>query len=192
MKTEQPPAAGTTASKAPIVLSVDAIVQVGGFEGSRLVRAGEPTPFVSESDVPDNLKPFIADPSQAEEPEGRFGTYDLNVVYSMNPDGSRGRAIRRQVAELSNAQAEQEWAEQAAEAQRKLDPETEAILQEQHDARIAMETKILEIKYRDSDNAPEAIMRERDEEARQEQEARVTMPASVPEQEPASKPHRRK
>jgi hypothetical protein len=50
-KTAEPPATTGATTGSPITLSVDAIVQVGGFEGSRLVRRGQPTPYASAEDV---------------------------------------------------------------------------------------------------------------------------------------------
>jgi hypothetical protein len=138
-----------------ITLTVDAVIPIGGFEGSRLFRRGEPTPYRDISEVPGPLRGFVVAPDDSlpEESEERFGNYELNVIYSVNSDGSRGRAIRRQIAELSNALAEQEWAEDEARRQGELPEETRDALQAAHDAAIALETKQLEIYTRDRDAA---------------------------------------
>ena len=123
--------------------------------------------------MPASLRGFVVAPSDSlpEESEERFGNYELNVIYSVNSDGSRGRALRRQVAELSNALAEQEWAEEEARRQGELPEETLAVLQAAHDAAIALETKQLEIYTRDRDAAIAAA---------QEAAAREAEPAKSP------------
>jgi hypothetical protein len=170
-KSKEQPAASDIEAAPRIRFNTNVIVPTSSFEGSIFIRRGEPTPFASAEDVPENLKAYIAEPSEADaEPEQRFANFSPNIVYQAHPDGGRGRALRHEVAELSQAVAEQEWAEQAAEAQAALDKETEAILQEAHDVHIAIAIKTAEIAARDRDGLPAAIMAERDEEAKQEAE----------------------
>jgi hypothetical protein len=189
MKTE-PPADAATGSR--ITLTVDAILPIGGFEGSRLFRRGEPTPYASAEDVPENLKAYIAASEADAEPEQNFANYSPGVAYYCDADGRRGRALRRQAGELAGAIAAQEWAE--AEATAPLDEQTAAALaiaQEQHAVDVAVQIKSLESRARDRDGLPEAIMAERDEEAKREREARVTIPAPVLEERPEPKRRRK-
>jgi hypothetical protein len=168
MKTKQPAGAGDTEATRPIVFSENVIVPTGGFEGSRFVRAGDPSPYRDPSEVPAPLRGFIVTPGDSlpEAAEERFGTYEPNVTYSMHSDGSRGRAIRRQVAELSSARAEQEWAERAAEAEAEAwPPGAKEALAAEHDARIAVQIKSLEIRDRDRDAAIAAAQEAAEREA---------------------------
>jgi hypothetical protein len=57
MKTTEQP--GDTEAARPIRFSQNVIVPVGGFEGSRLITAGSPTPYHDISEVPSSLKEFI-------------------------------------------------------------------------------------------------------------------------------------
>jgi hypothetical protein len=170
-KIKEPPTTDA-ATDGPIKLSVDAIIKVGGFVGSKLFRAGEPTPYASAEDVSPNLKPFIADPSQdleePSEPE-RFANYELNTIYSMHSDGARGRALRRQVQELAHAASEQEWAEAEAERANALDEETAKVLQDAHDAHVGLQLKALEIRARDADAAVELANRQENDDVIQDQ-----------------------
>jgi hypothetical protein len=179
-----------------IVFSVSTPRPGRRLHGSLFVKAGEPSPYRDISEVPQQLRAFIepAETLETAESGENVANYSPGVVYLTNPDGSRGRAIRRQVAELSSARAEQEWAEQAAEAQATLDKETEAALQDAHDVHIGLELASAEIMHRDRDAAPDLIMAQRDAEDRGEAETRVTAPRVVPaqEQEPASKPRERR
>ena len=163
MKTEQPAAAGDTEAPRPIVLSVNTIIHVGGFQGSQFFAAGSETPFRSIDEVPAPLRAFVVTPGDSlpEAAEERFGSFEPNVTYSLNSDGSRGRAIRRQVAELSSARAEQESAERAAEAEAEAWPlGAKEALEAAHDARIATQIKTLEIRDRDRDAAIAAAQAE--------------------------------
>jgi hypothetical protein len=81
----------------------------------------------------------------------------------MNPDGSRGRALRREVAQLAGAIAAQEAAEQEAEALGELPAETIAALEAEHDIRIGLAIKAAEIAARDRDSAPALINQQREE-----------------------------
>ena len=102
MKIEQQSPAADTQSTRQIVFSVNILVPVGGFEDSRFIKAGEPSPYRDISEVPEQLRAFIepAEPLETAESDERFANFQENVVYRMNPDGSRShnRAISRQAA----------------------------------------------------------------------------------------------
>jgi hypothetical protein len=164
MKTEQSPAAASHTEAEPpearpsIRFTTNTILHIGGFQGSAFFAAGSETPFHSIDEVPESLRGFVApaEPVETAESDERFANFQLNTVYLSNSDGSRGRALRRQVGELAGAAAEQERAEFEAIAANELDPETEKILQEKHDSAIAYETKVLEVAQARRDDEEEA------------------------------------
>ena len=115
---------------APPLFSVNVIVSGEFYKAGSVV-----TPFKSEDEVPETLKPFLVDeenkPSFAAESVGNF---EPGVVYQIISDGRRGRAIANQAAQLQQALEFRDLAEQAASEP--LAPEIQAALQSEHDLRI--------------------------------------------------------
>ena len=174
MKTEQPSGAGA-ATGSPITLSVDAVIQVGGFIGSKLFRAGESTPYRSIDEVPEQLKSFISDDGdEPDEPQGPPSlSFQTNKVYAVNAEGAiLSRAGRRAAAELAGQAYAQRQAEEEAIAAGALDPETQAALEDAHAVDIGLQIK-----------EAEAAQARRDAAYAQAQEAaaREAEPAKAPE-----------
>ena len=158
MKTEQPAAAGDTEAARPITFSQNVIIQVDGFEKSRFIRAGEPSPFHDISQVPESLKQFIVNGEpEPEAPNTAF--FEPNVAYQITSDGRMGRALRRQAGQLAAASAEREWAEREVEVANKLPRETLEAIQDAHDRYIGRELAIAEHNARLVDAAYEAAQR---------------------------------
>lgn len=111
-RTEPPPAAYAETTR-PVAFSVNIIVPVAGFEGSRFIKAGEPSPYCDISEVPEQLKGFIAGDEDAESQGPPGGLFELNTIYNVSPEGAiLSRAGRRAAAQLAG---EASWQAQAEE-----------------------------------------------------------------------------
>lgn len=124
-RTEPPPAAYAETTR-PVAFSVNIIVPVAGFEGSRFIKAGEPSPYCDISEVPEQLKGFIAGDEDAESQGPPGGLFELTTIYNVSPEGAiLSRAGRRAAAQLAGEASWQAQAEEEAIAAGTLDPETE-------------------------------------------------------------------
>ena len=127
----------------PIRLSTNCIVD-GIF-----IRAGDPTPYVREEDLPENLRPLVA--TGDEEPP--YHPSERNIYFGSA--GARGRARRV----LSNVQW-QETLEAAALAEQVLPAEAEEALQAEHDLRIGKAKAQAEFNRAAADAAYEAASKQ--------------------------------
>src|SRR4029077_10340339 len=119
MKTEQqtPAVVGDTEAKPPearpsIRFTVNTVLHVGGFQGSKFFAAGSETPFREPSEVPESLRGFVApaEPLETAESDDRFPNFQFNTPDLLHLEGSRGRALRRQAGELAASASFQQWA----------------------------------------------------------------------------------
>jgi hypothetical protein len=161
MSGTKPPPAAYAETTRPVAFSVNIIVPVAGFEGSRFIKAGEPPPYCDISEVPEQLKGFIAGDEDAESQGPPGGLFELNTIYNVSPEGAiLSRAGRRTAAQLAGEASWQAQAEKEAIAAVTLDPETEATFQQEHDLRIGVALKTAEIRARDADAAVAAAQAE--------------------------------
>ena len=100
-RTEPPPTAYAETTP-PVAFSVNIIVPVTGFEGSRFIKAGEPSPYCDISEVPEQLKSFIAGDETAESQGPPGGLFELSTIYNVSPGRdtfasrpTRGRSTSR-------------------------------------------------------------------------------------------------
>jgi hypothetical protein len=104
---------------------------------------GEPTPYASESEVPENLRHLIA------RDESEIPSKPIRNIYDQQPGPEPGEAgiyyqatgsgqWRRQAVRAARGLEEQAWCEAQAEADQQLPAETQEALQDQHDRRIAL------------------------------------------------------
>ena len=154
-RTEPPPAAYAETTR-PVAFSVNIIVPVAGFEGSRFIKAGEPSPYCDISEVPEQLKGFIAGDEDAESQGPPGGLFELNTIYNVSPEGAiLSRAGRRAAAQLAG---EASWQAQA-EARRRPSTRKPRGLQQEHDLRIGVALDA-EIRARDAEEAIAAAQAE--------------------------------
>jgi hypothetical protein len=158
-KTVEPSTTDAT-TDGPITLSVDAIVRVGGFVGSKLVRAGEPTPYKTAADVPIALRPFIinneVDVGPAESSAG--GMFQPGVVYNTDAAGHIvSRRGQREAARLAREASWQDEVEASAIAANELPPETQAALEDARAVDIALQIKTAEIAQARRDDQEAAL-----------------------------------
>jgi hypothetical protein len=116
-ETEQPPE--------PIRLSVASIV------AGQYIGIGEPTPFMTESDVPQNLKPYIG------------GIRNEMLPHPSDRDIYLSPQTRRQARRLEATAEEKDWAEQVASEP--LREDVAAALPASHD--IAIGKALAQAKY---------------------------------------------
>ena len=116
-------------------------------------REGEPLPFVSENEVPPNLRHLIASDADAEGPPP-FDPAERNF-YSPH--------LRRQARAVRGNIQFQDWAEQEVEAAGKLPPETEEALQAAHDKAIGLVKAQAKFNQEAADNAYESAVRQAEE-----------------------------
>ena len=153
--TEQPAGASDTEGAQPITFTENVLLDGRDPYADRLVRAGEPSPFRSIDEVPESLRGLVApaEPLETAGSEERFANYQPNTVYLLNSDGSRGRALRRQVGQLAANASFQEAAEREVEIANKLPRETLEAIQAEHDKHIALQIKAAEVRARNRDAA---------------------------------------
>jgi hypothetical protein len=129
-KPEQPPAE-------PIRLTANAIV------AGQFIRAGDPTPYTAEENLPESLKPFVA--TGDEEP---FRAVERNI-YDVHP-ALRGQARRLEAIALEKERAESLAAEPPA-------PNLAAAITDAHELHIGAALKQAEVDQRLRDSAFEAM-----------------------------------
>ena len=118
----------------PLRLRENAIVD-GVF-----IRAGEPTPFARVEDLPESLKPLLADGSEEFYHPSERLIYDNpqpgpdpGVVYQPL---SGGQWVRRQARQAASISQEQIYAEEQAQADAALPIETQEALEAKHSGHI--------------------------------------------------------
>jgi hypothetical protein len=117
---------------APITLTCNTILD------GRFIVAGEPLPCASEADVPETLRAYIVtDSTEAEEPDGPRGAFELNTLYQVTSDGRLGRRLQREVAQMEAENAREEWIEE--EASRPLPQEIVADLEDEHHKHVSLQ-----------------------------------------------------
>ena len=147
-KAEQPP-------EPPIVLRENSIVNGEFF------RAGTPLPFTRVEDLPESLKPLLADGSEEFYHPSERLIYDNpqpgpdpGVVYQPL---SGGQWVRRQARQAASISQEQIYAEEQVIADQRISPELEEELQSQHDLRIGRAKAQLEASQRLTDSIYESV-----------------------------------
>jgi hypothetical protein len=104
--------------------------------GRVFISAGDPSPYRSINEVPENLRPVIATEADfSDEPNVPRGAFQLGELYRVTDDDRLGRRLERQAARMEAAVQEQEWVEEQLDAS--LPPEIAADLQEDHENAIA-------------------------------------------------------
>ena len=120
----------------PVILTANCIVN------GQFIRAGDPTPYTSEEDLPAAMRPFVATGDEVPFDPGERDLYDW----------SPGQ--RRQIRRLEKHAAHQEFAEQVASEP--LRPDVQAALEASHELHIGAALKQAEVNQRLRDAAYEA------------------------------------
>jgi hypothetical protein len=124
----------------PIILSANAIVN------GQFIRAGDPTPYEREENLPEAMKAFVATGNETPFDPGE------RDIYALSP------AARRAVRQYEAAAAEKAWAEEVADTP--LPPETAAVLEDEHAAHIGRLLRQAEVNARLADDAYKQIAEE--------------------------------
>jgi hypothetical protein len=132
----------------PVVLSTGAIIDGVYF------AAGQTLPYTAEHEVPENLRPHIL--TDADE----LPVPVVRNVYAHMQTPEQQRAVQEC---RGNIQLQTDWAEDAAIAEAKLPPETEAVLRDTAERNAALEKAKLKAKQDAVDNAYEAAAQHAEE-----------------------------
>jgi hypothetical protein len=129
----------TMAEKKPKQQAVQIRLSTAAIVDGKYFAAGTVLPFEKEADVPPNLKEHIL---TGEPEDGALGeptaSFQPNTLYQLTSDGRMGRAVLRQAAQVNAGLQEQAWCEAQAELDQQLPVETQTVLEDLHNERIAL------------------------------------------------------
>jgi hypothetical protein len=144
-------AISTSTSRIPLRFKVN-IIGLGKF-----IPAGMASPYFELSEVPENLRPFIASSvDEPNEPDDSppSATFVLNQTYDVNANGfRRAKNVQREIVNLQRAQEEQEYWEQRLAESNEQERAALEIVQQDREIGIARDKALAESRQREADMA---------------------------------------
>lgn len=118
-------------------------------------------PCTKIEDLPENFRGIVAtgEDELDEEPEGPRGSFQLNTTYEVEADDRLGKRLKRkaqrEIAQMEERAAEEEWVEETANAA-ELPPEVAESLQEEHERHVSQQVAQMRVDSRLADAVSDA------------------------------------